>query len=142
MLWRMPLGWGDAFREMENLRQEMNTLLEDFPGRLRATYPKINLWSNQEKLMLTAEVPGLTSEELEISVHGRNLILHGKPKAAAEASEYLRRERESREFYRTIELPCEVNAEQVEARLEKGILAVALPRAQSAKPRQITVTPA
>mgnify|MGYP001809919987 CR=1 FL=1 len=138
MYWRIPNGFGPALQELERLRRNMDDLWDGFSGRA-AAYPAVNVWTNQEKLMVTAELPGLKPEELEVSVNGNMLTIHATPRASEGEPAYQRRERALGEFHRTIELPCDVDAAKVDARLEKGILAVALPRAEADKPRRIAV---
>lgn len=132
-------GMGSIFRDFDRFRRSMDKLIEGYPGSSPATYPAVNVWSNEDRVMVTAEIPGMKPEELDISVRGNTLTLHGKPEADEFEGAYHRRERSPVEWHRTIELPCNVDADGVEARLEKGVLAVAMPRAEVDKPRRITV---
>lgn len=139
MLYRNPYGMGSVFREFERLRRSMDDLLEGFPGRTPTAYPAVNVWTSEEKVMVTAELPGVKPDALDISVNGNILTIHGKPESDETDRNYHRRERPVAEFHRTVELTCRVDDEKVEARLEKGILAIAMPRSEADKPRRITV---
>ncbi len=135
--------WWDT-RNITQIMREMDRWAENFQRNLAdfapAVFPAVNIWSNPERIMVTAELPGMKSDEIEVFVQGRNLTIHGKPAAEnTEEREYHRRERDRSEFWRTIELPYEVEQDKVEARLEKGLLALALPRAEKSKPRKIEV---
>ena len=139
MFYRKPYGAGSIFREFERLRRSVDDLLEGFPGRPPTTYPAVNVWTNQEKVMVTAELPGVKPDALDISVNGNSMTIHGKPESDETYRNYHRRERPDAEFHKTVELLCRVEDDKVEARLEKGILAIALPRSIVDKPRRITV---
>jgi HSP20 family protein len=139
MYYNSDYGFGSLFRDFARLRREMGDLLEGRTMRGAKQYPALNIWTGKDKVMVTSELPGITADELEISVRGNALTLEGKPKGEDAEHNYHRRERPIDEFYRTVELPCNVDADKVEARLEKGILAIALPRAEADKPRKISV---
>jgi len=130
--------------EVNRMQREMERLFGSaVPRRFRSvpSYPALNVWTNEEGALVTAELPGLEAKDVEINVVGETLTLSGKREAEelSENTRYHRRERGCGEFTRSIELPFPVQAEKVEARLEKGVLQVTLPRAEEDKPRKITV---
>ena len=88
---------------------------------------------------MTAELPGLRAAELDIKVVGSSVTLRGKPKAETNEKDYVRQEREHSAFSRTISLPFAVETGKVEARLDKGILSVTMPRAEADKPKPIAI---
>jgi len=139
MYWRTPYAWGSVLGEVDRLRRGLDRLLEAYPTGMPAAYPAINLWANGDKLMLTAELPGLKADELDIAVEGRTLTLSGNPAEEKEKQNCQRRERLPGKFQRAIDLPYEIDADRIEARLEKGILAVVLPRAEHDKPKRIQI---
>jgi HSP20 family protein len=105
-------------------------------------YPPINLFESEEGLLLIAEVPGLELSDLKISGAGRTLTLSSvrKPlKMAGNAEGYHRRERAQGEFTRSIQLPEQFDLAKAEAKYEKGMLIVSVPKREEAKPRQISV---
>jgi HSP20 family protein len=101
----------------------------------------MNVWRNEEGVVITAELPGLKPEDIDISVVGDTLTLTGSRQAEelGENVKYHRRERGSGKFTRTFQLPFGVEADKVEATFEKGLLHIFLPRAEAEKPRKITV---
>jgi len=101
-------------------------------------FPAMNVWTNEEHAIVTAELPGVAEEDIDVSVTGSTLTLRGERKAA-EGGEYHRQEREEGSFVRTLDLPFQVNASQVEARLARGVLHIKLPRAEEDKPRKIAI---
>ena len=137
-------GWRGAFDEMDRMKKDMDRLFGSLTGRhfptIRAgVFPSVNLTEDKDRYYLRAELPGLKSEELDIHVTGRNLSLSGERKISAENAKYHRREREAGKFSRIIGLPGEIDSNKVEARLTDGVLTVIIPKAEAAKPRQITV---
>jgi HSP20 family protein len=91
--------------------------------------------------VVTAELPGINLNDLEINVLGTSLTITGERSTddLPEDAELHRRERLFGKFSRTIELPYPVEAGKVEATLEKGLLTIHLPRAEADKPKKIKV---
>ena len=138
--YRVPSVW----REMDRLQREMNRLFDDtYPRRARraAGYPAMNVWTNEDGLIITAEVPGVKPEDIDISVVGDTLTLSGsrKPDELKEDSRYHRQERGYGDFTRSIQLPFLVNVKKVEATFQNGVLNITMPRAEEDKPKKITV---
>jgi HSP20 family protein len=103
--------------------------------------PLINIYGNDEKIVVTSEVPGLETEKLDINVNGRELTIKGSRELPELGEEecWTCGERLGGEFARTINLPYEVETGKVAARYERGVLTVELPRAEADKPRKIAV---
>ena len=130
-----PAHW---LAEMDRFRREMDRTL-DRP-RTQAEFPPVNVWANADGVMVVAEVPGLAPDAVDISVSGGMLTLRGERKADAETlGTQSRAERARGAFSRTIELPFQIDSAKVEASCRDGLLEVRLPRADSDKPRKITV---
>lgn len=132
-----------AFRDMMRLQNEMNRLF-DFSGfeqMQSSTFPAVNVWSNDEKIVVTAELPGVDSDKIDLNVIGDTLTLSGErpEEAVEEGAEYYRQERTGGSFSRSIELTFPVEANKVTANFDKGVLTVTLPRAEEDKPRRINV---
>ncbi len=131
----------------EDLRQEMNRLFDiRFRGanggwrpRTRA-FPAVNAWEDGDRLFIEAEIPGLTMEDIEVQVTGNELTIKGeRHPVEGENLTFHRQERGMGSFCRTLTLPTEVNAENVEAVLKDGVLTITLPKADEAKARKIAV---
>lgn len=138
--YRIPTAW----REVDRLQREMNRLFENYnPQHVRsvAGYPAMNVWSSEEGLKVTAELPGLSTDDLDISVVGQTLTLNGlrKRDELPEEARYHRQERGFGKFSRSIQLPYAVDVKKVEATFKDGVLHIDLPRAEEDKPRKITV---
>jgi len=135
------------WQEMDRMQREMNRLVNAFTpernerARAAANFPAINAWTNDELEVVTAELPGVDPQDLDLNVVGDVLTISGKrsPEDPEAEVRYHRRERECGEFSRSIQLAFPVNAEQVSASYENGVLRVNLPRAEADKPRKISV---
>jgi HSP20 family protein len=101
----------------------------------------VNIWTCDDRALLTAELPGVDPAKLEVSVQNDIVTVRGSrdEEALPEGHEYLRRERGTGGFARSFALPFHVDANQVRAHYQKGILQLALPRAEEDKPRKIEV---
>ena len=145
---RRPFGFYNSmnpWREIEQIQREMNRLTNAMGNfsrpRVAPGYPAINVWANEEGVAVTAELPGVKPDDIDISVVGKTFTLSGtrQPDELQENDRYHRRERRHGKFTRTFELPFNVEADQVEALFDKGVLQVSLPRAEAEKPRKISV---
>ena len=129
-------------RELDRLQREMNRMYESGSRyRIAPSFPAINIWTNPEGAIVTAEVPGVNADNIDISVVGDTLTISGKrePGEFDETEGYHRRERGFGSFSRSIQLPFQVEGNQVEASFKKGVLEITLPRAEADKPKKISV---
>ncbi len=138
--YRVPPVW----QEVERLQREMNRLMESFsPRRVQTapSFPAMNLWVSEEGLIITAEVPGIKPEDIDISVVNDLLTISGErlPEQVDENVRYHRRERGCGKFARSIQLPFAVDANKVEASFENGVITINLPRKEEEKPKKIKV---
>jgi HSP20 family protein len=141
-------GLGSPFAELERMRNYMESAysaLANGVGQLRRNYtgvfPLVNLAEDEDRLFVTAELPGIDPESLELTIKGDTLALKGTKRTGVEGAEvnYHRREREGGTFRRSLTLPVKVQADAVEAGFKNGILTVTLPKAAEARAHQITV---
>jgi HSP20 family protein len=134
--------WG----QLQQLHNEVNRLVERWGDGGRpifgaVEYPLVNLWEDDDAFVLEAELPGLALQDLEIYVTGHDqLTIKGERKVPKpDKGVQHRQERGFGAFTRTIELPMDVAADKVEARLDNGILKVRLPKSEAAKPHKIEI---
>lgn len=139
-------GWRSPFEELERVKRHLEGFSRNLEngltrGRWSGVFPLVNVAEDKDSYQVRAELPGLRAEDMDISVTGKNLAITGERKILPETKEakYHRREREAGKFSRVLALPGEVDNDKVEARLTDGILTVVLPKAEAAKPRQISV---
>lgn len=135
---RMLYG-ADPFRGMRRLQNELNRMAER--GTARAPeFPAVNAYANPDGVVITAELPGVKSEDLDVSVHRDAVTLSGERQTDTQESKgYHRRERRQGRFVRTLSLPFMVDPKGVEAAINNGVLRLELPRAEEDKPRRIKV---
>jgi HSP20 family protein len=133
---------------LAHLRREMDDLfsrfLEDWPlaglwGRDEALWPAIDVSDQDDKVVVKAELPGVTADEIELSVLDDTLTLSGEKKESHEdkAEGYYHLERRYGSFRRSVQLPTPVDADHVEAGFRDGVLTVTLPKDQKSRPRKI-----
>lgn len=139
-------GFWNAFEQLDRMRRQMDQVFGSEVGTQRGllgagVFPQINLTEDADRFYIRAELPGVTSNALEIQATGKNLSLSGERQIEDENEEvrYHRREREAGKFSRIISLPSEIDPDRIEAKLEDGILTVRVPKAEAVKPRQITI---
>jgi HSP20 family protein len=130
--------------EMERLQQEMDRLFGNAnPGHFEIgpTFPAMNIYTNEQAEIVTAEMPGFKPEDIEINVVGETLTISGErqDKNMESNAEYHRQERSYGKFTRSIELLFPVEADKVDAAFENGILRIHLPRAEADRPKKISV---
>lgn len=110
--------------------------------RSRGVYPPVNLEETEEAFVLTAELPGVAPENIDVGLEGKTVTLSGERKidySAGDGTAVHRRERQSGHFRRAFELPSEFDLDKAVAKHRNGILELTLPKTPDAKPRQITV---
>ena len=139
-LWRMKK-FADSVPEMMNLQREINRLFSNVGQGSALDYPAINIWEKDDSIIVTTELPGIDPEKIDISVTGSTLTLSGTSEAdpIKEGETYLRQERELGSFKRNFKLPFKVDSKKIEARYEKGILHVTLPRLKEDLPKKIKI---
>ncbi len=106
-------------------------------------YPLIDVWANAEHAILTAQVPGVEPDALDISVHHDTVTMRGsrQPEPLGEGDIVHRAERTTGEFTRTFTLPFHVDPDGVKATFKYGVLTLDLPRPESERPKRIKVQP-
>lgn len=128
---------------LNSLRNEFDRIFdgvfEPFVFRGESSYPALNAWEDGDNLFVEAELPGLTMNDVEVLVAGDELTIKGRHPERNREHAYHRAERPSGEFSRSFRLPLPVNADGVQAALRDGVLTITLPKAESVKPRRITV---
>jgi HSP20 family protein len=151
--WRPGRGlirWS-PFREMEEMERRINDVFGRplLPAIWRRTpveeigwTPAIEMFEKDDKFMVKAELPGMKEEDIDVSVVGDTLTIKGERKAESEVKEedYYCCERSYGSFTRSITLPSSVDAKNIEASYENGVLEISLPKAAEVKPKKITVS--
>jgi HSP20 family protein len=135
----------EPFGEMLPLREAVNRLFEDSLVRPAAVAPRgaavpMDVYTDGDDYVLELAVPGVDPNAVDISVLGNQVTLSGEFAKAPEGRQYLHRERGVGRFERTITLPTELDASKAAAHYEHGVLRLTLPKAETAKPRRISLS--
>jgi HSP20 family protein len=146
----MPIIRWDPFRDVLSLQNRMNSLFQDYTrgsGENEAVstasfVPPVDVYEDEHKVVLKLEVPGIKQEDLKIHVENNNLTISGERKFEKEEKEenFHRIERRYGSFYRAFTLPSTVDAENIQANYDSGILKVEMLKKAEAKPKQINVS--
>jgi len=131
----------DPFSEMLRLRSEMNRLFSGAAYPFEHAYPPVNVWMNEKSAVVTVELPGVDASKMDISALDDKVTISGArgPEILKEDETYHRKERNGSKFSRTLHLTFKIDGKSIEARYEKGILNIVLPREEAEKPKKITI---
>ncbi len=127
----------DPLRDLLALQERM----ERFSGHEGAGWtPPVDLYETTDAYVVTAELPGLSREHIEIRVHDGHLTLQGtRPKADVPCERFHRVERGHGAFFRRFALPTAVDVDRIAADLRDGVLTVTVPKTAGTGPRRIDV---
>ena len=141
----------DPFRDVVTLQDRMNRMFDQALSRTRAydeegltasTWaPAVDIFETAENIVMKAELPGVSRENIDIQVRDNTLTLKGERKFEREVKDenYLRIERSYGAFQRAFSLPTVIQQDKIEAVFKDGVLEVMLPKAEEAKPKQVKV---
>jgi HSP20 family protein len=145
------------FGTLSRLEQDMERMFNDFwrrpflglwdsdrwwPGRtLGLQMPAVDVYEEKDDVVVKAEIPGLSKEEIEVMLTDSTLTIKGEKKKEEETKEknYYCSERSSGSFSRHLELPAEVKTDQAKASFKDGILEIRLPKTEEAKKKAVKV---
>ena len=137
-------------RDLLNIRDEVNRLFDNFftglPERRRGLLegewaPSIDVAETDNEVVVTAELPGVKQDDVDITITDDVLTLKGEKKEEKEVKEknYHRIERSYGSFQRSVSLPAGVQADKAKATYKDGVLHITVPTAEEAKPKQIKI---
>lgn len=131
---------GDLEREVDRLLRGVSATFQGL--RFGRQYPALNLFELDDAYLLTAELPGMRPEDLDVKIAGGVLTVSGtrQDEDHGEEHQYRRQERPCGNWQRSVSLPERVSDEELSAELTDGILKIHLPKAVEEQPRSIQVT--
>jgi HSP20 family protein len=131
----------DPFIELRRMQSEMNRLYSGVGATTARDFPPINIWLGENSVVVTAELPGVSRDDVTISLQEDVLTLEGKrePKLKQENVNWQRRERAYGTFSRAVQLPFRADADKVQARFNNGILEIELQRLEADRPKKIEI---
>lgn len=136
----------DLFREFDRLQQQMSGLTGGLPSSLRASqgvFPAVNVGATDDSIEIVVFAPGVDPSQFDASIDKGVLTIAGerkRPEAATrEDTRAYARERFVGAFRRVIELPSNVNPDDVQAKYADGCLSIRIGKHESSKPRSIAI---
>jgi HSP20 family protein len=147
----MALARWTPYRNIMSVRDEMNRVLNEAFGRdtndestwfSGAWSPPVDIYETDDALVMKAELPGFSKDDISIEMKENTLVIKGERKREDEVKEgsYHRTERVYGAFQRSFLLPTTVDQEKVRAAYKDGVLELRLPKVQAAQPKRIAVT--
>jgi HSP20 family protein len=135
---------------------EMDRMMQDVFGRTRRPWwpalwsrdtgreliaPVVDIYEEKDDIVVKAELPGMTKEDIEVDISNSHLTLKGEKKKEEkiEEEDYFACERSYGAFHRSLELPTDVQADKVKASFKNGILEIKLPKTEEAKTKEVKV---
>jgi HSP20 family protein len=133
MLEDLPFFRWPRLRELEPFR---------FRRELRLQAPSLDVYEEKNELVVKAEIPGLSKDDIEITLSNSTLTLKGEKKKEEEIKEkdYYRCEREYGSFLRSVDLPAEVETDKAKAVFKNGVLEIRLPKSAATRTKQVQVS--
>lgn len=140
----------NPWNELSTLQNRVNSLFnepffrsgrEDDELSIGTWYPAVDMFENDDKIVIKAELPGMDKKDISVDVKDRILTLSGERNYDNEVKEenYYRRERVSGKFKRAFNLPMDVDADKIKADFKDGVLRVEMPKPEEQKPRRIAI---
>src|SRR5262244_1725217 len=131
----------DSFVELRRMQSEINRLFTGFGATATRDFPPINIWLGENSVVVTAELPGITNDDVNLSLQEDVLTLAGKrePKPQEQNVSWQRRERAYGSFSRAVQLPFRIDPDKVQARFNDGVLEIELERLEADRPKKIEI---
>jgi HSP20 family protein len=133
-------------RDMFTLREAMDQLVhenyvraQDYARQSVAWQLPIDAYANEDAIVITADVPGLKAEDLQVTLESNTLTIRGELKNRPEERNYFLHERATSHFERILTINTPIDANKVEAEFENGVLTLTLPKVEANKPKQIAI---
>ena len=127
------------FDDVRQLETAFDRLLGAAGPAASKVWPPVNLWADEQRIVASIDLPGVSRDAIDVSVEGDTLSIRGERPARDDNGTVLLAERPTGRFARTIRLPTRVDPDNVEARYQGGVLVVEMQRPQSDQPRRIAI---
>jgi HSP20 family protein len=130
------------FSTYYDLPRNMDSFFEELwrPSSLsqrRVAYPPVNISETEGEIIVTSEIPGMDTGDIELTLNEKSLVIRGTKKN--EVGNYYRQERPTGSFQRIINLNVPVQADGIKASMKDGLLRVVLPKARESRPMTISI---
>ncbi|HZS47453.1 MAG TPA: Hsp20/alpha crystallin family protein [Blastocatellia bacterium] len=145
----MPSNW-DPLRNLISLQERMNELFDESLGNSPRRSiqgvpsnwaPAVDIYENSSEIVLKADIPGVSQEQIEVNLENRQLTIRGerKPDSETDSEAYHRIERPTGTFLRSFNLPPTVDEGVIRASYRNGVLTVTLPKRSETKPKPVSI---
>ena len=139
-----PVRRFEPFREFDQLQAQMGELLESAlagaPGEGAPWVPAVDIEETDDAWIVEAELPGVDKKDVDIQMNDSELVVRGEIKERERVGILRRRTRRVGEFEFRVTLPGQTDAEQIDAKLDGGVLAIRIPKPQETQPRHIDIS--
>jgi HSP20 family protein len=127
--------------DMQRAQADLNRMFGTMRFYPPPEFPLLNMWTNPDGAIVAAEVPGVSPDDLEISIRRDTVTLRGTRKGEpTDDAVVLRQERRTGSFARNMVLPFRVDAEKASAKFDRGVVTLTLPRPEEDKPHRISIS--
>ena len=138
---------GNLFNDLNSIQQEMNHLFDEFFGERHSELaqgnwiPVVDVSESDTNLVVRAELPGMTEDDIDLNLQDNVLTLTGEKKQELDKQKenFHRVERSYGSFSRSFTLPGTLKLDEVTATFKEGILEISLPKSEEAKPKKIEI---
>jgi HSP20 family protein len=136
------------FRDLDELQRRFEDFwplwpsLRGFQFETGKWVPAVDMYEQDDKYVVKAELPGMKEEDVDVSISGDRLTIKGEKKAETEVKEenYYRSERSYGSFFRSIDLPSDADPNKIDASYDDGVLEITIPKTEAIKPKRIEVS--
>lgn len=130
------------WRNLARIQSQVENAFQQANDSYGSLYPRLDVYTSEEEAVVRAEIPGVSAEDIELSVEEDVLTLRGSRKAddLPEGAAWRRQERGVGDFTRRVRLPFRVEAGAVDATYSNGVLQITLPRTELDKPQKIAIS--
>jgi len=118
---------------------ERENRTDNQPARQEYVTPEVNIFETKDGYVLQAEMPGVSKDDLEITLEGNEITITGRRSTEPVSGEPIFRERQTADFRRVFELDPAIDTSKISAKMDQGVLTLTLPKSEQVKPRKITV---
>jgi len=134
----------NPWQELERMQRQIDSvfrLRDQDDGYSAASFPLMNIYDAKDDILVTVELPGISRDQVSITANDGLLTIKGKRPDDAPGTKYavIRRERSVGEFEKSVRIPSTVLQDRISATFKNGVLAITLPKAEEAKPKQIAI---
>ena len=137
------MDWISALRDMDLVAHDMDRLFGGWPvtAARRYAYPQVNIWTNDDGAVITTEVPGIDPNKIDLEIAGNQITFSVElpERAAGENIYYIRNELQTGKFTRELRLPFNIDANKTSAEYKKGVLKIAVAKAEESKPKKLDI---